>query len=193
MKLIFNHDEGVMTPAGNCLLEIECLRENETSQFMFENGWLPYLNDRWYQCRSSRLKLAPISSRRKRELSKITFLESGDADDIITRAKKFGKFREDWARFYMSLPNYTFYMDNVAMGILNFFDDQIFYTTLVWDRDHTTNSYGTLSYYHLIDKFKGDYEYMYISEYYDEFAYKQSLPGFEYWSGSKWLTVDVSV
>jgi hypothetical protein len=42
------------------------------------------------------------------------------------------------------------------------------------------------SYYHLIEKFRNDYEYVYISEFYEDFSYKQNLQGFEFWNGSEW-------
>jgi len=186
MRLIFNHAEGKFSKSGNCLLEVECYREQETAKYMFENGWLPFKDDKWYQCQSSRLKLSPISTRRKKELSKINFSLVGDSQDLINRSKRFGCFNESWLNFYSSLPNYTFYMDDAAVGIVNFYDDQIFYTTFVWDKNKNINSYGTLSYYHLIDKFKSDYEYMYISEFYEDFSYKQNLQGFEFWNGVSW-------
>ena len=77
-------------------------------------------------------------------------------------------------------------MDDAAFGIVNFFEDQIFYTTLAWDKNKKENSYGTLSYYHLIEKFRKDYEYMYISEYYEPFSYKKNLQGFQFWNGKIW-------
>lgn len=186
MRLIFNHAEGTFSKSGSCLLEVECYREQETTKYMFENGWLPFKDNKWYQCQSSRLKLSPISSRRKKELSKIDFSFVGDSKDLIDRSKSFGCFNEDWLRFYSTIPNYTFYMDDAAMGIVNFYDDQIFYTTFVWDKDKNLNSYGTLSYYHLIEKFRNEYEYMYISEFYEDFSYKQNLQGFEFWDGLAW-------
>lgn len=186
MKLSFNHAEGVFSKSGNCLLEVDCIREHETTKYMFENGWLPFKDDKWYQCQSSRLKLSRITSQRRKELSKIDFSFSIDKKDLIDRSRIFGCFKEEWLEFYLSLPNYTFYMDDAAMGVVNFFDDQIFYTTFVWDKNKDANSYGTLSYYHLIEKFKNDYEYVYISEFYEDFSYKQNLQGFEFWNGSEW-------
>jgi hypothetical protein len=186
MKLIFNHTEGIFSKSGSCLLEVECYREQETAKYMFENGWLPFKEDKWYQCQSSRLLLSPISSRRKRELSKIKFSPTGDSINLIDRAKIFNCFNEEWLEFYSSLPNYTFYIDDAAMGIVNFYEDQIFYTSFVWDKNKKENSYGTLSYYHLVEKFRNDYEYMYISEFYEKFSYKQNLSGFEFWNGLEW-------
>jgi hypothetical protein len=186
MKLIFNHREGIFSKSGNCLLEVESYRENETAEYMFENGWLPFENDIWYQCKSSRLLLSPISSRRNKELSKIEFSLKGNKTDLIEKSRSFGCFVEKWLEFYSSLPNYTFFMDDAAMGVVNFYENQIFYTTFVWDKNKNKNSYGTLSYYHLIEKFRNDYKYMYISEYYEQFSYKSTLQGFEYWDGNKW-------
>ena len=189
MKLIFNHNEGsYVEETGACLMEVDCLKENETSKFMFENGWIPYIEENiWYQCKSARLKLSPISKRRKKELSKINFYEKGDFEEITERARPFGCFDQKWLDYFkIKEPNYKFFMDDAAFGIVNFFDDQIIYTNLVWDKNKVLNSYGTLSYYHLIEKFRNDYEYMYITEYYEIFSYKENLQGFEFWDGKKW-------
>lgn len=184
MKIKFNHSGGIFSNE-QCLMEVEAKREGESVKFMFENGWLPF-DDTWYQCKSSRLKLGQISSRRKRELSKISFTETGDLIELMNRARKFGCFVEDWVLHFSKEPNYTFFMDDAAAGIVNFFEDQIFYTSLIWDKDKCDHSYGTLSYYHLIDKFWSTHEYMYISEYYLQFKYKQNLPGFQFWRGVEW-------
>lgn len=184
MKIKFNHEGGAYIN-NQCLLEVEADTEEETAAFMFETGWLPF-NGSWYQCRSSRLQLQDISSRRKKELSKISFSENGSASELIERSSRFGCFKEDWVLQYLSLPHYIFYMDDAAFGVVNFFEDQIFYTSLVWDKRKNEHSYGTLSYYHLINKFKDSHRFMYISEYYDDFMYKKSLPGFEYWDGNHW-------
>lgn len=186
MKLIFNHSEGLFTESGCSLLEVECLKEDESIKYMFENGWLPFKDNKWYQSRSSRLKLSPISNRRKKELSKINFSTKGNYEEIILKAKPFGCFNEDWLKFYNSIPNYTFFMDDVAFGIVNYYDEQLFYTSFVWDKNQNKNSYGTLSYYHLIEKFRNEYEYIYISEFYEKFNYKQTLQGFQYWDGQFW-------
>lgn len=187
MKILFNHKEGIVSESGNCLLEVESYREDESARYMFENGWIP-LQDKWYQCQSARLKLSDISSRRKKDLSKIDIKESGDCKSIIEKAKEFGKFNEDWLNSYSLISNYTFYMDDAAFGIVNFYDNQIFYSTFVWDKSKNNHSYGTLAFYHLIDKFKKDYEYLYLAEYYEEYSYKQNLQGFEYWNGANWIS-----
>ena len=185
MKIRFNHEGGVYAN-NQCLLEVEADTEGETAAFMFKNGWLPFRGS-WYQCRSSRLELGSISNRRKRELSKITFSESGDTNRLLRQSSEFGCFKEDWVLHYLGLPHYTFYMDDAAFGVVNFFEDQIFYTSLVWDKRKNEHSYGMLSYYHLIDKFKDTHKFLYISEYYESFNYKSRLPGFQYWNGSCWV------
>ena len=185
MKIRFNHEGGIYAN-NQCLLEVEAEVEEESASFMFENGWLPFQSS-WYQSRSSRLRLGDISSRRKRELSKISFSEVGDTRELMNRSSEFGCFKEDWVLHYLSLPCYVFYMDDAAFGVVNFVEDQIFYTSLVWDKRKNENSYGTLSYYHLIEKFKDTHRFLYISEYYEKFSYKSTLPGFEYWNGARWV------
>lgn len=186
MIVTFDHSEGTFSKSGNCLLEVYCTPETEPAKYMFENGWLPWTDNRWYQCQSSRLILSPVSSRRRNELSKIKITQSGDFEGLISRASEFRCFNEKWLRFYASLPHYTFFMDDAAFGIVNFYEDQIFYTTLVWDKHIDLHSYGTLSYYHIIEKFRDQYEYLYTSEYYEDFAYKQNIQGFQYWDGKHW-------
>ena len=99
MKLSFNHAEGVFSKSGNCLLEVDCIREHETTKYMFENGWLPFKDDKWYQCQSSRLKLSRITSQRRKELSKIDFSFSIDKKDLIDRSRIFGCFKEEWFEY----------------------------------------------------------------------------------------------
>jgi hypothetical protein len=57
---------------------------------------------------------------------------------------------------------------------------------MIWDKTYISHSYGILSFYYMIDFFKQTNKYLYISEYYEQFKYKEKLPGFEWWNGTKW-------
>lgn len=186
MKIIYNHNNGFFTQTGESLLEVYAITDKETSKDMFENGWLPF-REKWYQTKSSRLKLNDISNRRKRELSKIKISDQGDLNSIVKRALKFGKFEVEYLDEYLELPHYKFFFDDCFCGIVNLVDNIPYYTFMIWDESNKNHSYGTLSYYYLIEKyFKENLDYIYISEYYEQFSYKKKLPNFEYWDGTKW-------
>ncbi len=174
MKLIFNHNNSVFD-GENPLIYLESLRENETSQFMFENGWVPY-GDRWYQTKSARLKLKPISIKRKKQLSKLKITTQTNNLEI--------KILNDLEAYSLS-KHFDFFMDDLFWGRVNFYDNQILYS--VSNAITHKNSYGTLSMYYLIDLFKDEYEYLYIADYFKDFEYKSKLPGFEYWDGNEWV------
>ena len=55
MKIKFNHKVSIYS-GEYPLIYSEATPENETNQFMFEIGWVPYY-DVWYQTKSARLKL----------------------------------------------------------------------------------------------------------------------------------------
>lgn len=174
MKLIFNHNISIFNGEFP-LIYLEAIRENETHQFMFENGWIPYY-DVWYQTKSARLKLKPISNKRKKELSKLKITTKTDNLEI--------KSPND-IEAYSSNKYFDFFIDDMFWGRVNFYDNQILYS--ITNRITHKNSYGTLSIYYLIDLFKDKYEYLYITDYFEEFSYKSKLPGFEYWDGKEWV------
>jgi hypothetical protein len=183
MKIRFSHENGLFVDdKDSVLLEAFAEIENESYQHMFENGWLPHFNG-WYQCRSCRLKLGSISARRKRELKQVNISEPQNIDRYVENA---GKFKNELV-YFLAQKNYLFTMDDSLLGVVNFYDNVLFYSTMIYDRRLTTNSCGTLSYYYLIEKFVNDFDYMYISNYYPIFEYKKDLPGFEYWTGKEWI------
>ncbi|MEY4343279.1 MAG: hypothetical protein RL736_1077 [Pseudomonadota bacterium] len=62
---------------------------------------------------------------------------------------------------------------------------------MLWDESNKDHSYGTLSFYYLIDKFYNEgHKYLYTSEYYPLFSYKENLQGFEWWNGEQWVCKD---
>jgi len=153
MKIIFDHSQGKFIDTGDSLLEVYAQIEEETSEYMFDNGWLPCRN-LWYQTKSSRLVLNKISKRRQKELSKINITFEGDFNSIV-----------------------------------NLVDNIPYYTFMIWDESNKNHSYGILSYYYLINKFYNEgLKYVYISEFYEQFSYKHTLPGFEYWTGTNWTS-----
>lgn len=188
MKITFDHSKGVFTETGDSLLEVFATAENETSKEMFESGWLPF-RDKWYQTRSSRLELREISKRRKKELSKIKITTDGDISLIVKKSEKYHKFDTEYLDEYLELPHFKFFFDDCFCGVVNLVDGIPYYTFMIWDESDKKHSYGTLSYYYLIDKFYNEkLDYIYISEFYEQFSYKNTLQGFEFWDGKKWVS-----
>lgn len=185
MKIIFDHNQGIFSEEGNSLLEVFAIKENESTSYMFENGWLPF-RDKWYQTKSSRLKLFPISKRRQKELSKISISSDKSILELADRSIKYNKFDYNYLIEYLKLDHISFFFDDCFCGIVNIFDNIPFYTFMLWDEQYKDHSYGTLSFYYLINKLYNDYPYLYISEYYSQFSYKKRLQGFEWWDGQKW-------
>lgn len=187
MKIIFDHKNGIFTEEGNSLLEVFALVENESSKEMFENGWLPF-RDKWYQTISSRIKLNPISKRRKKELEKITISKVGDLNSLIEKSKIYKKFDENYLKEYLELNHFKFWFDSCFCGIVNMIDNIPYYTFMIWDESYKEHSYGTLSFYYIIQYlYDCGYEYLYTSEYYYQFNYKSKLPNFEWWNGTNWV------
>lgn len=177
MKLIFNHDSSIFSD-DKPLIFLKVKREDETSQFMLENGWIPfYENDEeyWYQTKSARLKINPISKKRKSELNKLKISKS--CQNLFVNCPIDLK--------YYNHGNFEdFYFDDIFWGRVHFFENQVLYSSMNKTKDK--KSYGTLSYYYLIDKFLDKFDYLYITDYFEQFSYKKNLPGFEYWDGTNW-------
>jgi len=177
MKLIFDHSLSIYN-VQNPLIYLEAKRENESAKFMFENGWIVYYKNNqeyWYQTRSSRLKIQEISNKRKNELSKIKISEYTENKQIKIPSDiqfyNYGKFED-------------FFFDDIFLGRINYVEDQVLFS--IMSEIKSKKSYGTLSYYYLLKKFTNQYEYLYISDYFDIFNYKNKLQGFEYWNGITW-------
>ena len=88
MKIRISHLNGQYDLSNHSdLCELFCKPENESPEYLFENGWLPTSNGEWYQSRSSRVKIQPISSRRKTQLKKIKISTDGDFLKILNQSK----------------------------------------------------------------------------------------------------------
>ena len=84
MKIRISHLNGQYDISNHSdLCELFCTPENETPKHLFEMGWLPTSNGEWYQSRSSRIKINPISARRQYQLAKIRTSKSGDYRKIF--------------------------------------------------------------------------------------------------------------
>jgi hypothetical protein len=176
IKLIFNHSLSIFKDK-HPLIYLEAEAADESAKYMFENGWIPYgKNNKWYQTKSSRLKLFSISKKRQNSLKSLKITESTSNSNI---------------EIPIDIENYNggnyldFFFDDVFWGRVNFYEDQILYS--VMNNIKNKKSYGTLSFYYLIERFKDQYKYLYIADYFDCFNYKKNLQGFEYWDGKNWI------
>ena len=175
MKLILDHSLSVFNGKFP-LIYLEAEAQNESAKFMFENGWIPYgNNNKWYQTKSARLQLFSISKKRRKALKLLNISESTSNLNIEKPS--------DVENY--NIGNYLdFFFDDTFWGRVNFYEDQILYS--VMNNVKNKKSYGTLSFYYLIERFKEKYKYLYIADYFDCFSYKKNLQGFEYWNGEKW-------
>lgn len=182
MKIRFWHDAGEYNhDYDSPMVYVTAVRENESCKYMFENGWLPYghKDDLWYQCRSSRIKNISISKNKKSQLSRIKISEEGDYKKIIDMPT-------NWDMIAYSKSDYvdTFFDDKLWVRI-NFYEDQVLLSLM--NKTRFKKHYGVLAHYYFMEKFKNDYEYLYVTEFYEHLEYKQQLPNFEFWDGKDWI------
>ena len=169
------------------LCELFCTPEDENPKYLFENGWLPTSNGEWYQSRSSRIKISPISSRRKYQLRKIRTCKSGDYREIFEKSKYiYDPIVEEYLDTVLSFEHEIYYFNDNIFSILNWFGD-IPYYSLVLGGKGSNNGITPLTCYYFIEQLVGiSYPYLYIGEWYDEFNYKTHYPNFEWWDGQNW-------
>ena len=90
MKIRISHLNGRYdSQKGTDLCELFCIPDDETNYYLFENGWLPLLNNEWYQSRSSRIKVSSLTSRRRYQLKKMRVSTEGDYKKIFEDSKFF--------------------------------------------------------------------------------------------------------
>jgi hypothetical protein len=177
MKLNFDHSNSVFQK-DRPLIFLKVQRDVESLKYMFENGWIPFYDNRveyWYQTKSSRLKIKPISKKRKKELLGLQISNECHNSQITQ------PIGIEW---YSSGSYEDFFFDDVFWGRVSFFENFVLYS--VMNVIKSKKSYGTLSYYYLLDKYLGKFEYLYITDYFEQFSYKKNLQGFEFWDGIKW-------
>lgn len=189
MKIRISHLNGRYdSQKGTDLCELFCIPDDETNYYLFENGWLPLLNNEWYQSRSSRIKISSISSRRRYQLKKVRVSTEGDYKKIFENSKLFyNESAEEFLDAVLSFKHQIYYFNNDIFAVLNWFDD-IPYFSLVVSQSRNKEGVLPMTCYYFINELKNHtYQYLYIGEWYDQFHYKSSYPNFEWWDGEKWL------
>ena len=174
---------------GSPLCEVFCIPDGESNQTLFENGWLPAHDNVWYQSRSARVKVSPISGNQRRKLKKIKVSTDGDYKQILENTRHlYPSVVIDEVEHMVQNPHEIYYFNDVVFSILNWYDNIPFLSVLLGGRLDKTGVTPKVHYY-FIDKMVGhNYPYLYISEWYEQFNYKSELPGFEWWDGEKWVT-----
>jgi len=188
MKIRISHLNGQYDSSNQSdLCELFCKPENESPTHLFENGWLPTSNGEWYQSRSSRVKIAPISSRRRTQLSKIKISNTGNYMEIMRNSEfLYDDHVEEFLHTVLSFDNEVYYFNDNTFGVLNWFGDIPYYSLVLGGRANKDGS-TPLSCYYFIDKLLNhSYPYLYIGEWYEQFFYKSHYPNFEWWDGETW-------
>lgn len=174
--------------SGSALCELFCFPDGESSKELFESGWLPTRDGKWYQSRSSRVKIAPISGNRRRKLKKIKVSTDGDYKRILENCKNlYPAIVLDEVEYTVLFPHEIYYFNDSVFAILIWLDNIPFVSTLIGGR-LDKSGITPMVHYFFLDKLNGhSYPYIYISEWYEEFGYKSDLSGFEWWDGEKWV------
>lgn len=189
MKIRISHLNGRYdTQKGTDLCELFCIPDDETNHYLFENGWLPLMNNEWYQSRSSRLKISSLSSRRRYQLKKVRVSTTGDYKKIFENSKLFyNESSELFLDTVLSFKHEIYYFNDNIFAVLNWFDD-IPYFSFVASGSRKKEGVIPMTCYHFLNMLRGHtYPYLYIGEWYEQFHYKSSYPNFEWWDGEKWL------
>jgi hypothetical protein len=188
MKTRFNHVNGRYGDDSIVdLCEVFCRREKETNAFLFENGWLPTANEEWFQTRSSRVKIQPISSRRRYQLKKISVTTSGKYYDILANSKcSYNESCELFLDVMLSYKHEIYYFNDSIFAVLNWFDDIPYFSVVIGGKDKREGITPMTCYYFINELIGNTYPYLYIGPWYEEFYYKKHYPGFEWWDGQNW-------
>ena len=125
-----------------------------------------------------------------RDLEMDKLIEIGKNANSISPRSRIGNNVVDFFTFPQRLETRGKYDVNFFEFLQNIdeFKKKKFIQTMLnyYNNVKNKNSYGTLSFYYLIEKYKEKYKYLYIADYFDCFSYKKNLQGFEYWNGEKW-------
>lgn len=189
MKIRISHLNGRYdSQKGTDLCELFCIPDDETNYYLFENGWLPLLNNEWYQSRSSRIKISSLSSRRRYQLKKMKVTTDGDYKKIFENSKFFyNESAEMFLDTVLSFKHEIYYFNDNIFAVLNWFDD-IPYFSFVASGSRKKEGVIPMTCYHFLNILTGHtYPYLYIGEWYEQFHYKSNYPNFEWWDGEKWL------
>lgn len=189
MKIRISHLNGRYDyEKGTDLCELFCIPDDESNTYLFENGWLPTSNNEWYQSRSSRLKITPLSSRRLSQLRKIRVTNSGNYMKIFENSKlSYNESAEEFLDTVLSYKHEIYYFDDCVFGVLNWFDDIPYFSMVVADKNNSRGIIPITCYYFLNKLSDHKYPYLYIGEWYEQFHYKSNYPNFEWWDGENWL------
>lgn len=189
MQIRVSHLNGKYdSQTGADLCEVFGTPDGESYKELFERGWLPTKNGEWYQSRSSRVLISPLSGTRRYEVRKLDVKTDGDWKRIFDETKEFyPDYQEEYLHTCLSFPHEIYYFNNSVFAILNWFDNIPFFSTVIGGRTKK-NGVTPLTCYYFINKLLGhSYPYLYISEWYEQFSFKANYPNFEWWDGENWV------
>lgn len=194
MNFRFNHlngqyDERTDSP----LCEVFCTPENETCEWLFDNGWLPTINGEWYQSKSSRISLV-FQNYNKPNFSHIKLSTVGDWEAIIKDTiSHYSYLNIEHIQYCINTSKLVIYFDNKVFAVLNLYDGIPYVSAVIGTRKYK----NILQYVIPVMKnlcFEIDQEspftiksdFLYIGEWYNKFSFKSSYVGFEWWDGLSW-------
>jgi len=191
MIIRYNHNNGIFVDSetnSSFLCEVFSKRTDESIQYMFENGWLPTLNNEWFQSKSSRVKIAPISVRKKNRIKKINITKDGNYREIFEQCKSYySDNANSYLETVLSFDHEIYYFNSEVFCVLNWFENIPFFSA-VFGGKVKRNGITPITCYYFIDKLsEHTYPYLYIGEWYRPFHYKIDYPNFEWWNGEKWI------
>lgn len=194
MKLRVNHRNGIyVEKTDSVLCEVFCTPEGESPKWLFEHGWLPTVRGEWYQAKSSRIVMYREHFT-KPNLNGIRISTVGDWSKILHESiPHYSYLNLEHIEYMIESADTIVYFEDKAFACLNIYDKIPYVSTVIGTR-HNKNllEYVVPVMKDVCFKIEDETPYslmsdIYIGEWYDKFAFKSTLMGFEWWDGEQWI------
>lgn len=190
MKYRFSHINGQYNlKTDSILCEVYGTPTTENYIDLFTQGWLPTVNNEWYQARSSRVKNQKLLYDIR---TPIIVSQDGDYRAILDKCKKtYDNLNVEHIEWCIERPGTDiWYFNGTVMAAVNWFDFTPYISVLLgnkFDRGKIKQYIvpmirSSISNYNI----RVHVPYIYIGEWYKQFDYKKDYDGFEWWDGEKW-------
>lgn len=194
MKIRVSHTNGIYDEkTDSTLCEVYCTPELETPKMLIETGWLPTTGGEWYQSKSSRIPL--YLQTYSKEKIPIRVSTVGNWYDILEDSRKhYPYLNDEHIRYCLETSSLVVYFEGKAFSVLNILDGIPYISLVIGTRHnkdilrHVVPTMKNVCFEMEFDKpytIKSDY--LYLGEWYDYFAFKSSMIGFEWWDGESWV------
>lgn len=194
MKIRIDHKNGIYDEKTDSVLcEVYCIPELESHSELFESGWLPTVRGEWYQSKSSRIPLYQQTYSMEKIPVRVSTV--GNWRDILEDSRKhYPYLNDEHIQYCIGSSSMIVYFDGKAFSCLNLIDGIPYISLVIGTRQNK----DILKY--VVPTMKNicfDVEssvpytikshYLYLGEWYDHFAFKSSIIGFEWWDGESWV------